>query len=71
VSAADQRLESRYWPTDKAIEALDGKPPVRISDEQLRLLATDLTAMDLEGAIDLTRWPAAAALVDAVWPVKP
>ena len=70
MAGTAQRLDARYWPTDTAITALDGKPPVRISDEQLRDLANDLVEMDAQGAIDLAKWPAAAALVDAVWPVK-
>lgn len=66
----DQRLGEQYWLTDKAIEALDGRPPVHFTQAQLRNLANDLVEMDADGGIDLTTWPAAAALVDAAYPVR-
>ena len=67
---AGQTLSGRYWLTDKAVEALDGRPPIHVTQDQLHALVGDLVEMDAEGAIDLTCWPAAAALVDAVFPVR-
>lgn len=67
---AAQKLGSRYWLTDKAIEALDGRAPLHVPEQTLRELVADLVRMDADGAIDLASWSAAAALVDAAYPVR-
>lgn len=64
-----QGLSDRYWLTDKALTALDGRPPINLDQDALHQLAAELVEMDANGAIDLTTWPAAAALVDAAHPV--
>lgn len=67
---AGQALSGRYWLTDKAHEALDGRPPIHATQDQLHALVADLVDMDAQGAIWLGNWPAAAALVDAAYPVR-
>jgi hypothetical protein len=65
-----ERLSDRHWLTDKAYEYLDGHRPIHVSDDTLRELVDDLVDLDAKGAISLTAWPAAAALVDAAYPVR-
>ncbi len=48
-----QTLSGRYWPTDKAHEALDGRPPIHVTQDQLHAIVADLVDMDLEGVITL------------------
>jgi hypothetical protein len=60
----------RYWPTTKAYQALGEQPPAAPPlTATLVELVDDLVAMDATGAIDLTRWAAAAALVDWRYPI--
>lgn len=60
-----QNLSERYWPTEKALTALDGRPPINLDQDALHQLAAELIAMDAESLIGLGSWPAALALVEA------